>query len=141
MGCLLAVLPAGVHSLLRWPASWRAIVDEVWLAHERLAFRERVTTYGAPCVQQELAVQGLPERSERAARPLRADRLDTDLVRSAMRKRRQSTLGCRRPLGNETQGQRAAQDLPRTCPSTRGKISLRVPPSTDSADPSRQRAA
>jgi putative transposase len=88
---VLAVSPAGFYAFLRRPASWRAIIDEVLLAHVRIAFRESGATYGAPRVQRELTAQGLPTSTKRVARLMRAD----GLVARPTRRRRVVTTDSR----------------------------------------------
>ena len=53
---VLAVSPAGFYAFLRRPTSWRVIIDEVLLAHVRIAFREGGATYGAPLDTASIAL-------------------------------------------------------------------------------------
>ena len=72
---VLAVSPAGYYASRRRPASWHAVVDELLMAHVRIAHAESGATYGAPRVQQELQAQGLPVSTKRVARLMRDDGL------------------------------------------------------------------
>ncbi|CAN5841620.1 hypothetical protein BH11GEM2_BH11GEM2_35280 [soil metagenome] len=72
---VLEVSPAGYYASVRRPASWHAVVDEVLMAHVRIAHAESGETYGAPRVQQELQADGLPVSTKRVARLMREDGL------------------------------------------------------------------
>ncbi len=72
---VLEVSPAGYYASLTRPASWHAVVDEVLLAHVRIAHEESGATYGAPRVQQALQAEGLPVSTKRVARLMRDDGL------------------------------------------------------------------
>lgn len=72
---VLEVSPSGYYASRKRPASWHAVMDEVLMAHVRLAHAASDQTYGAPRVQQELRAQGLPVSTKRVARLMRADGL------------------------------------------------------------------
>ena len=72
---VLEVAASGFYAYLKRPPSWRALIDEVLMAHVRVAFAESGETYGAPRVLQELREAGLPTRSKRVARLMREDGL------------------------------------------------------------------
>jgi putative transposase len=72
---VLEVSVAGFYAYLKRPASWRAVIDELLMAHIRLAFAESGETYGAPRVLEELREAGLPTSQKRVARLMRADGL------------------------------------------------------------------
>lgn len=72
---VLEVSPSGYDASLKRPASWHAIVDDVLMAHVRIAHAESNATYGAPRVQRELRAQGLPVSTKRVARLMRAEGL------------------------------------------------------------------
>jgi transposase InsO family protein len=72
---VLEVSPAGYYASLKRPASWHAVIDELLMAHVRIAHEESANTYGAPRVQQELRAQGLPVSTKRVARLMREDGL------------------------------------------------------------------
>lgn len=71
MCSVLAVSVPGYYAYRRRPESWRAVIDEVLMAHVRIAFAERGETYGAPRVHQELRAAGLPTSTKRVARLMR----------------------------------------------------------------------
>lgn len=68
---VLEVSVAGFYAYLKRPASWRAVIDELLMAHIRIAFAESGETYGAPRVLQELREVGLPTSTKRVARLMR----------------------------------------------------------------------
>ncbi|MGH7653561.1 MAG: IS3 family transposase [Gemmatimonadaceae bacterium] len=72
---VLAVSPSGYYASLQRPLSWHALVDELLMAHVRIAHAESGETYGAPRVQLELRAVGLPVSTKRVARLMRADGL------------------------------------------------------------------
>lgn len=81
---VLAVSVAGFYAYLKRPLSWRAVIDELLLAHIRIAFVASGKTYGAPRVLQELRAAGLPTSTKRVARLMRDDGL---VARSPARRR------------------------------------------------------
>ena len=72
---VLEVTPSGFYAYLKRPVSWRAIVDEVLMAHVRIAFADSGETYGAPRVLRELQEAGLPTSRKRVARLMRQEGL------------------------------------------------------------------
>jgi transposase InsO family protein len=90
---VLDVSVAGFYAFQRRPASWRAIVDDVLMAHVRLAFAASGDTYGAPRVHQELRAAGLPTSTKRVARLMRT----AGLVARPRRRRRVGTTDSRHP--------------------------------------------
>jgi transposase InsO family protein len=72
---VLDVAVSGFYAYVRRPLSWRAVIDEVLMAHVRIAFIESGETYGAPRVQRELQAEGLPTSRKRVARLMREDGL------------------------------------------------------------------
>lgn len=68
---MLDVSVAGFYAYLRRPLSWRRVLDEVLMAHVRIAFAASHETYGAPRVLQELQAEGLPTSQKRVARLMR----------------------------------------------------------------------
>ena len=72
---VLEVSVAGFYAYLKRPLSWRALIDELLMAHVRVAFTESGATYGAPRVLQELRAAGLPTSTKRVARLMREDGL------------------------------------------------------------------
>jgi len=68
---VLEVSPAGFYAFLQRPLSWRALIDDVLMAHVRIAFAASGQTYGAPRVLQELRAEGLPTSQKRVARLMR----------------------------------------------------------------------
>ena len=72
---VLDVSDSGYYASLKRPPSWHAVVDELLMAHVRLAHHESGETYGAPRVQQELRAEGLPVSTKRVARLMREDGL------------------------------------------------------------------
>ena len=72
---VLEVSVAGFYAYLKRPPSWRALIDEVLMAHVRIAFAESGGTYGAPRVLRELQAAGLPTSTKRVARLMQEDGL------------------------------------------------------------------
>jgi transposase InsO family protein len=72
---VLEVSVAGFYAYLRRPLSWRAVIDELLMAHVRLAFAASGETYGAPRVLAELRATGLPTSAKRVARLMRQEGL------------------------------------------------------------------
>jgi putative transposase len=68
---VLHVSVAGFYAYLQRPEPWRAVIDDVLMAHVRIAFAESGETYGAPRVHQELRAAGLPTSTKRVARLMR----------------------------------------------------------------------
>ena|GEM_PF-3877654 len=56
------------------PPSWHALIDEVLLAHVRIAHDASGRTYGAPWVHRELQAEGLPTSTKHDA-PIAPNRL------------------------------------------------------------------
>ena len=84
---VLDVSPAGYSTALQRPASWHALIDEVLMAHVRIAHEDSGQTYGAPRVLQELRAEGLPTSTKRVARLMREDGLVARRPRTARRVR------------------------------------------------------
>jgi putative transposase len=84
---VLHVSVAGFYAYLQRPASWRAVLDDVLLAHVRLAFAASGGTYGAPRIERELRAEGLPTSTKRVARLMR----DAGLVARPTRRARVGT--------------------------------------------------
>jgi putative transposase len=74
---VLEVAPSGYYASLTRPPSWHAVIDEVLMAHVRIAHYESGETYGAPRVQRELQAAGLPVSPKRVARQPKARRIAT----------------------------------------------------------------
>ena len=72
---VLEVSVAGFYAYLKRPACWRALIDEVLMAHIRIVFAASGETYGAPRVLHELREAGLPTSTKRVARLMREDGL------------------------------------------------------------------
>ena len=72
---VLEVSVAGFYADLKRPECWRAVIDDVLMAHIRIAFVESGETYGAPRVFQELREAGLPTSIKRVARLMRTEGL------------------------------------------------------------------
>jgi putative transposase len=68
---VLDVSVSGFYAYLRRPLAWRRVIDEVLMAHVRIAFAESGETYGAPRLLQELQAEGLPTSQKRVARLMR----------------------------------------------------------------------
>lgn len=84
---VLEVSVAGFYAYLKRPPSFRALMDEVLMAHIRIAFGESGKTYGAPRVLRELQAAGVPTSTKRVARLMRED----GLVARPKKRRRVST--------------------------------------------------
>jgi putative transposase len=72
---VLEVSVAGFYAYLQRPPSWRAVIDELLMAHIRITFAESGETYGAPRVRWELREAGLPTSTKRVARLMREEGL------------------------------------------------------------------
>lgn len=72
---VLEVSVAGFYAYLKRPPSWRAVIDDLLMAHIRIAFAESGATYGAPRVLEELREAGLPTSQKRVARLMQEDGL------------------------------------------------------------------
>lgn len=72
---VLEVSPSGYYASVKRPPSWHAVIDEVLMAHVRIAHHESGDTYGAPRVHRELLAEGLPVSTKRVARLMREDGL------------------------------------------------------------------
>ena len=72
---VLEVSVSGFYAYRQRPPSWRALMDEVLMAHVRIAFDESGETYGAPRVWRDLQEAGLPTSKKRVARLMREDGL------------------------------------------------------------------
>jgi transposase InsO family protein len=72
---VLEVSVSGFYAYLARPESWRAIMDDVLMAHVRIAFTESGGTYGAPRIAKELRAQGLATSTKRVARLMQEDGL------------------------------------------------------------------
>jgi putative transposase len=72
---VLEVSVSGFYAYLKRPPSWRALIDELLMAHVRIAFAESAETYGAPRLLRELQEAGLPTSRKRVARLMREDGL------------------------------------------------------------------
>lgn len=68
---VLEVSASGFYAYLQRPLSWRALIDEILMAHVRIAFAESDGTYGAPRVLQDLREDGWPTSQKRVARLMR----------------------------------------------------------------------
>lgn len=68
---VLAVSVSGFYAYLRRPLAWRRVIDDLLMAHVRIAFAASGETYGAPRVLQELQAKGLPTSQKRVARLMR----------------------------------------------------------------------
>lgn len=84
---VLEVTPSGYYAFLKRPESWRAVIDDVLMAHVRVAHAESGDTYGAPRVLQELKAAGWPTSQKRVARLMREE----GLVARSPKKRRITT--------------------------------------------------
>ena len=85
---VLEVSPSGYYASLKRPPSWHALIDEVLMAHVRIAHHDSGETYGAPRVHRELQAAGLPTSTKRVARLMREDGL---AARSPKRRRISTT--------------------------------------------------
>ena len=72
---VLEVSVAGFYADLKRPECWRAVIDDVLMAHSRIAFVASGETYSAPRVFQELQEAGLPTSIKRVARLMRTEGL------------------------------------------------------------------
>jgi len=72
---VLEVSVAGFYAYLKRPECWRAVIDDVLMAHIRIAFVDSGETYGAPRVFHELREAGLPTSIKRVARLMRTEGL------------------------------------------------------------------
>ena len=72
---VLEVSPSGYSASWKRPPSWHALIDEVLMAHVRIAHHDSGNTYGAPRVQRELQAEGLPVSTKRVARLMQEDGL------------------------------------------------------------------
>ena len=68
---VLGVSVAGFYAYRQRPLSWRRVIDEVLMAHVRMAFAASHERYGAPRVLQELQAEGFPTSQKRVARLMR----------------------------------------------------------------------
>lgn len=68
---VLDVSVSGFYAYLGRPLAWRRVIDEVLMAHVRVAFAESGETYGAPRVLHALKAEGLPTSQKRVARLMR----------------------------------------------------------------------
>ena len=84
---VLDVTPSGYYASLTRPESWRAMIDDVLMAHVRIAHADSSDTYGAPRVLQELKADGWPTSQKRVARLMR----QAGLVARSPKKRRITT--------------------------------------------------
>jgi putative transposase len=81
---VLDVSRSGYYAWTTRALSWHAVIDEVLLAHVRIAHADSGATYGAPRVHDELRAAGLPTSRKRVARLMRDDGL---AARSPKRRR------------------------------------------------------
>lgn len=72
---VLEVSPSGYYASRKRPPSWHLLIDEILMAHVRIAHHDSGGTYGAPRVRQELRAEGLPVSTKRVARLMREDGL------------------------------------------------------------------
>ncbi len=84
---VLEVSPSGYYASRKRPPSWHALMDEVLMAHVRIAHHESGDTYGAPRVHRELQAEGLPVSPKRVARLMR----EGGLIARQPKRRRVST--------------------------------------------------
>lgn len=68
---VLDVSVSGFYAYLRRPEPWRAMIDDVLMAHVQVAFADSGGTYGAPRIERELRAEGLPTSTKRVARLMR----------------------------------------------------------------------
>ena len=68
---VLDVSESGFYAYLKRPLSWRQVIDEVLMAHVRIAFAASHERYGAPRVLEELQAEGFPTSQQRVARLMR----------------------------------------------------------------------
>jgi transposase InsO family protein len=69
---VLQVSVSGYYAYRRRPESWRTVIDDVLMAHVRIAFGESGKTYGAPRMYPELRAARLATSTTRVARLMRA---------------------------------------------------------------------
>ena len=72
---VLEVVVSGYCAYLQRPESWRAVIDEVLMAHIRIAFAASGETYGAPRVHHDRRAAGLPTSTKSVARRTQASGL------------------------------------------------------------------
>lgn len=84
---VLDVSPAGFYAYQRRPEPWRAVMDDVLMAHVQIAFRESGGTYGAPRIERDLRAEGLATSTKRVARLMR----EAGLVARPKARRRPTT--------------------------------------------------
>lgn len=72
---VLEVSVAGFYAYRQRPESWRAVIDDLLMAHIRIAFAASGETYGAPRLLHELRELGLPTSTKRVARLMRSEGL------------------------------------------------------------------
>ncbi|MBL0940379.1 MAG: IS3 family transposase [Gemmatimonadaceae bacterium] len=72
---VLDVSVAGFYAYLKRPETWRAVIDDVLMAHITVAFEASGGTYGAPRIHKELQAEGLPTSCKRVARLMREHQL------------------------------------------------------------------
>jgi hypothetical protein len=63
--------PGRFYADLQRPAPWRAVIDDVLMAHVRIAFTASGVTYGAPRIHGERRAAGLPTSTKHIARLMR----------------------------------------------------------------------
>ena len=68
---VLEVSPSGYSAWRTRSPSWHTLIDELLLAHVRIAHHDSGDTYGAPRVQRERQAEGLPVSTKRVARLMR----------------------------------------------------------------------
>ena len=72
---VLEVSVAGFYAYRQRSESWRAVIDDLLMAHIRIAFAASGETYGAPRLLHALRELGLPTSTKRVARLMRAEGL------------------------------------------------------------------
>jgi transposase InsO family protein len=72
---VLEVSVAGFYAYRQRSESWRAVIDDLLMAHIRIAFTASGETYGAPRLLHELRELGLPTSTKRVARLMRSEGL------------------------------------------------------------------
>ena len=77
---VLEVSVAGFYAYRQRPESWRAMIDDVLMAHVRIAFSDSGETYGAPRVHQELRAAGLAARPRTRRRVVTTDSTHGDPI-------------------------------------------------------------
>ena len=68
---MLEVSPSRYYAWRTRSPSWHTLMDELVLAHVRIAHHDSGDTYGAPRVQRERQAEGLPVSTKRVARLMR----------------------------------------------------------------------